>query len=171
MRFGLSPSGKYFAQLASAGTLLYETSQFSQHEGFLPLSSECLFSASISKPGSRMNTIFNTFVPILSAEDKKAGKQVMNTMIGYGSTLNSANNLSLQLQVGSTEYPMRPVTGYGEAYYRLLRSLGIVASQSHSLAITREDFNSTSFVLATDFGEGFNCYVKRSERSGHRHKM
>ena len=97
-----------------------------------------------------MNTIFNTFVPILSAEDKRAGRQVMNTMIGYGGFQGSANNLSLQLQVGSTEYPMRPVTGYGEAYYRLLRSLGIAASQSHSLAITRDDFNGTSFVLATD---------------------
>ena len=37
----------------------------------------------------------------LSAEDKEAGRQVMNTMVGYGGFANSANKLSLQLQVHS----------------------------------------------------------------------
>ena len=74
----------------------------------------------------------------------------MNTFVGYGDSYLSDQNLSLQLSLGSTEYPQRPVRGYAEAYYRLLRSLGIIASQSHSLAITREDFNGDSFILATD---------------------
>ena len=74
----------------------------------------------------------------------------MNTFQGYGNTYFSANNLSLQLQLGSTEYPQRPCLGYGEAYFRLLRTLGIVASQAHSLAISRQDFNTNSFCFAVD---------------------
>ena len=73
----------------------------------------------------------------------------MNTFIGYGDT-DTRNDLSLQIQLGSTEYPQRPVRGYSEAYYRLLRSLGILTSQAHSIAVSRKDFNSNSFCLATD---------------------
>ena len=46
--------------------------------------------------------------------------------------------------------PQRPVRGYSEAYYRLLRSLGILSSQSHALAVSKRDFNTNSFCLATD---------------------
>ena len=45
---------------------------------------------------------------------------------------------------------MRPVHGYSEAYFRLLRSLGIVASQAHAIAISKQDFNTNSFALAID---------------------
>ena len=61
---------KYFEQLASGGTLLWEGSQFSTHEVFLPVNTEGTFSASVSKPVSRLNTIFNTFVPRLDQVDK-----------------------------------------------------------------------------------------------------
>ena len=42
------------------------------------------------------------------------------------------------------------MTGYSEAFYRLLRGLGILSSQAHSLAISREDFDNNSFALVTD---------------------
>ena len=62
----------------------------------------------------------------------------------------SRDNLVMQLTLGSTEYPMRPVHGYSEAYFRLLRSLGIVASQAHAIAVSKQDFDTNSFCLATD---------------------
>ena len=96
-----------------------------------------------------MNTVFNTFVPKLEQADKDAGKQVCNTFIGYGLYPKSRDDLTLQLQLGSTEYPQRPVRGYSEAYYRLLRSLGILSSQSHALAVSKRDFVTNSFCLAT----------------------
>ena len=74
----------------------------------------------------------------------------MNTFVGHGETDFSRNDLSLQIQLGSTEYPQRPVRGYSEAYYRLLRSLGILSSQAHSIAVSKKDFNTNSFCLATD---------------------
>ena len=57
---------KYFEQLASGGTLLWEGSQFSTHDVFLPPSTIGQFAASVSKPVSRLNTIFNTFLPVLT---------------------------------------------------------------------------------------------------------
>ena len=96
-----------------------------------------------------MNTIFNTFVPMLSNQDKYAGKQVMNTFVGHGNIPFSRDHLQLQTQLGSSEIPQRPVHGYSEAYVRLLRVLGIAASQSHTLGTTRDDFNTNVFVVAT----------------------
>ena len=104
----------------------------------------------MSKPVSRLNTIFNTFLPVLTQQDKEAGKQVCNTFQGYGGFDYSRDNLQLQIQLGSTEYPQRPVRGYAEAYYRLLRGLGILSSQAHSIAVSKKDFDTNSFCLATD---------------------
>ena len=70
--------------------------------------------------------------------------------MGYGDAAFSRDWLTLQLHLGSTSYPARPVNGYSEAYFRLLRTLGIVASQSHTLGVSREDFNTNCFCLATD---------------------
>ena len=75
---------------------------------------------------------------------------MVNTFQGYGEYDYSRNDLSLQLQLGSTEFPQRPVRGYSEAFYRLLRSLGILSNQAHSLAVSRKGFNTNSFCLATD---------------------
>ena len=56
----------------------------------------------------------------------------------------------MQLTLGSTEYPMRPVHGYSGAYFRLLRTLCIVASQLHAIGVSRQDFDTNSFAFATD---------------------
>ena len=45
---------------------------------------------------------------------------------------------------------MRPVHGYSEAYYRLLKSLGILTSQAHALGVSKKDFNTNCFALAID---------------------
>ena len=141
---------KYFAQLASGGTLLLESTQFSSTEVFLPQNQSGQFACSVNKPVSKLNSVFCTFVPILTAADKLNGKQVVNTFQGYGDFAYSRDNLQLQLSLGSTEYPMRPVSGYSEAYFRLLRTMGIIASQAHTVAASRQDFNTNSFCLATD---------------------
>ena len=75
---------------------------------------------------------------------------MVNTFQGYGESDYSRDDLTLQIQLGSTEYPQRPVRGYSEAYYRLLRGLGILSSQAHSLAVSKKDFGSNSFALVTD---------------------
>ena len=35
-------------------------------------------------------------------------------------------------------------------YYRLLRCLGILTSQAHSIAVSRKDFDTNSFVFGTN---------------------
>ena len=129
---------------------MYETSQFSTSEVFLPSSQAGLFSASVNKPVSRLNSVFCTFVPPLTPQGKLNGKQIVNTFQGYGNFEYSRDNLTLQLNLGSTAYPMRPVHGYSECYFRLLRTLGIVSSQAHALGISRDDFNTHSFCFAVD---------------------
>ena len=74
----------------------------------------------------------------------------MNTFQGYGDTAYSRNDLAMQLSLGSIEYPMRPAHGYIEAYFRLLRTLGIVSSQAHTIGPPRNDFDSNSFCFAVD---------------------
>ena len=95
-------------------------------------------------------TVFNTFTPRLTPADKNAGKQFCNTFLGFGQFANSRNDLQMQLHVGSTTYPQRPAKGYVEMFYRLLRSLGILTSQAHAIAISRKDFDTNSFVFATN---------------------
>ena len=123
---------------------------FSTHVVFLPQSTIGHFAASVGKPVSRLNTVFATFLPMLTQADKNAGKQVCNTFQGYGEFAYSRDNLQLQLNLGSTEYPQRPTRGYGECYYRLLRGLGILSSQAHSIAVSKKDFDTNSFVFCVD---------------------
>lgn len=141
---------KYFAQLASGGTLLLEAAQFHSSEIFLFGNQSGQLAASLNKPVSRLNSVFCSFVPVLSPADKLAGKQVVNTFQGYDDFAYSRDNLTLQLDIGSTSYPMRPVHGYSDAYFRLLRAMGIVASQAHTIAASRRDFNTNSFCLGID---------------------
>ena len=56
----------------------------------------------------------------------------------------------MQVRVGSSVLPQRPCRGYSEAYYRLLRSLGILTSQAHSIAVSKKDFDTNTFVYATN---------------------
>ncbi len=88
----------------------------------------------------------------------------MNTFQGYDDTPYSRNDLVMQLSLGNTEYPMRPVHGYSEAYFILLRTLGIVGSQAHAIGPSRNDFDTNSFCFAVDTekvstvaSSGVNC--------------
>ena len=95
-------------------------------------------------------TVFNTFVPRLTPEQKNQGKQYCNTFQGYGEFPSSRNDVQLQLHVGSSVFPQRPTKGYSEMYYRLLRCLGVYTSQAHAIAVSRKDFDTNTFVYATN---------------------
>ena len=103
---------KYFQQLASGQSLLWCGSQWDTHEVFIPVNTQGEFAATVSKNASRLMTVFNTFVPRLTQQDKEAGKQYCNTFQGYGEFANSRNDCQLQLHVGSSVFPQRPTKGY-----------------------------------------------------------
>ena len=107
-------------------------------------------SATPQSLASRLMIVFNTFTPRLTPADKNAGKQFCNTFLGFGQFGPSRNDVQMQLHVGSTTYPQRPCKGYVEMFYRLLRSLGILTSQAHAITISRTDFDTNSFVFATN---------------------
>ena len=52
--------------------------------------------------------------------------------------------------MGSSVFPQRPAKGYAEMYYRLLRCLGILTPQAHSIAVSRTDFDTNTFVFGTN---------------------
>ena len=56
----------------------------------------------------------------------------------------------MQLAVGSSVFPQRPCKSYVEMYYRLLRSLGIYTSQAHAIGVSKKDFDTNTFVYATN---------------------
>ena len=141
---------RYFQQLASGQSLLWSGSQWDTNEVFIPVNTQGQFAATIAKNASRLMTVFNTFVPRLTPEEKQAGRQYCNTFKSYGEFGNSRNDVQLQLHVGSSVFPQRPTKGYTECYYRLLRSLGILTSQAHSIAVSKKDFNTNTFVYATN---------------------
>ena len=152
--------------LHPGGTLLFESSMFSTSSVFLPVNQSGQLAASINKPVSRLNSVFCNFIPPLTAADKLNGKQVVNTFQGYGDRDYSRNDLAMQLSLGSTEYPMRPVHGYSEAYFRLLRTLGIVASQAHAIGPSRNDFDTNSFSFAVDCEKVSTVSSSGGQRAG-----
>ena len=123
-------------QLAYGGALLYETSQFDT-SGAKVSPGDGALAAVTSQPLSRLNSVFITFCNTLNETDIKAGVQYVNTYRGYPSSRESFKG---SLQIGSSQYPLRPVHGYGEAYFRLLRTLGLVGSMAHTLGISMDGF-------------------------------
>ena len=63
---------RYFQQLASGQALIWSGAQWDSHEVFIPLNSQGEFACYISKNASRLMTVFNTFVPRLTLQDKEA---------------------------------------------------------------------------------------------------
>ena len=158
--------GKCVQQLAYGQSLLRGGSQRDTHEVFIPVNTQGEFAAAISKNASRLMAVFNTFVARLTQQDKEAGKQYCNTFQGYGEFVPSRNEVQLQLHVGSSVFPQRPCKGYSELYYRLLRCLGILNSQAHSIAVSREDFDTNTFVLEPALRNTIRWQARASIRKG-----
>ena len=155
---------KYFSQLASGQSLLWRGSSWDTNEVFIPVNTQGQFAATVSKNASRLMTVFNTFTPRLTQADKNAGKQCCNAFLGFDQFPSSRNDLQMQLHVGSTTYPQRPAKGYVECFYRLLRSLGILTSEAHAIAISRKDFDTNSFVLAANTEDMMEWLRRQSTR-------
>ena len=117
---------------------------------FIPVNTQGEFAATVAKNASRLMTVFNTFVPRLTQEQKNQGKQYCNTFVGFGEFPFSRNDVQFQLHVGSSVFPQRATKGMVECYYRLLRAMGIYTSQAHSIAVSRKDFDTNTFVYATN---------------------
>ena len=95
-------------------------------------------------------TVFNTFVPKINASKERRGP----TILQYFQRLRRISKFSKRSPVavacGQFCFPQRPCRGYSEAYFRRLRALGILTSQAHSIAVSRKDFDTNSFCLATN---------------------
>jgi hypothetical protein len=113
------------------------------------------FDVNVARSVSRCNSIFVTL-------HGQTGPLVQDV-----NTFISANPETLQgrIQIGSKQWPDGlPVTGLSQFWYRLLNGLGVFHSASHTLAITREQYEQSHFIWCTDTerlpvatGTGFNC--------------
>jgi hypothetical protein len=69
------------------------------------------------------------------------------------------------VQIGSKQWPDgQNVTGLSQFWYRLLTGLGVFHSASHTVAISRAQYETDHFIWATDTertptatGTGFSC--------------
>ena len=61
-----------------------------------------------------------------------------------------AGEFEYQLQIGSKLYPEYPVRSHNEAYYNLMKTLGVQASSVHNFDINPIQFRDYKFILATD---------------------
>jgi hypothetical protein len=113
------------------------------------------FDVNVARSVSRCNSIFVTLHgqpgPLI---------QDVNTFI-------AANPETIQgrIQIGSKQWPAgMPVSGISQFWYRLVTGLGVFHSASHTVAITREQYETDHFIWCTDTerlpvatGTGFNC--------------
>jgi hypothetical protein len=113
------------------------------------------FDVNIARSVSRLNSVFVTLHGPTGAL-----VQDVNTFL-------AANPETIQgrVQIGSKQWPDgQPVSGVSQFWYRLLSGLGILHSASHTLAITRAQYETDHFIWATDTeklpvatGTGYSC--------------
>jgi hypothetical protein len=99
------------------------------------------FDVNVARSVSRCNSIFVT----LHGQPGPLNQDV-NTFI-------AANPETIQgrVQIGSKQWPDgQPVTGLAQFWYRLVTGLGVFHSASHTLAITREQFETDHFIWCSD---------------------
>ena len=104
---------------------------------------------------SRLNSVF---VTLHGATGPLV--QDVNTFI-------AANPETIQgrVQIGSKQWPDgQNVTGVSQFWYRLMTGLGVFHSASHTVAISRAQYEADHFIWCTDTerlpvatGTGFNC--------------
>jgi hypothetical protein len=114
------------------------------------------FTLSIQRAYSRLNSVFVT----MHATPTTLLRDTNNFILSGHPELVSA-----RLTCGSKQYPDgHPITGLSQFFLRLLQTLGIVHSGSHTVDMTREHFQTTHFVTAFDLervasstGSGLNA--------------
>ena len=70
----------------------------------------------------------------------------MNSSATYDPT----KEMEFQIQIGSKLFPEYPVKSLAEAYYQLRKTLGIAASNWHSMNITEANYRNFRFIVAVD---------------------
>jgi hypothetical protein len=113
------------------------------------------FDVNVARSISRLNSVFVALHGATSAQ-----VQDVNSFI-------SANPETIQgrVQIGSKQWPDgQPVSGISQFWYRLLQGLGVLHSASHTLAITRAQYERDHFIWCTDCetmpvatGTGYSC--------------
>jgi hypothetical protein len=113
------------------------------------------FDVNVARSISRLNSVFVTL-------HGATGPQVQDV-----NTFIAANPEAIQgrVQIGSKQWPDgQNVTGISQFWYRLLTGLGVFHSASHTLAITRAQYEADHFIWCTDTevlpvasNTGYNC--------------
>ena len=80
---------RYFEGLKKGEAMLIHTKSWSTNELFLAPSADGSFEATLSKPLSRLATVFINATDTLSDADKKEGKLLCNTFTKYGASVNT----------------------------------------------------------------------------------
>ncbi len=114
------------------------------------------FTLSIQRAFSRLNSVF-----LIMHGTPSTVLRDVNTFISSG----NPENINARLTCGSKQFPDgHPITGLSQFWLRLMQTLGIVHSGSHSLDITRPHFAATHFCAAFDLervasstGSGLNA--------------
>jgi hypothetical protein len=113
------------------------------------------FDVNVARAVSRLNNVYVTL-------HGQTGPQVqdINTFIAA-----NPETISGRVQIGSKQWPDgQNVTGVSQFWYRLLTGLGVFHSASHTLAITRAQYEADHFIWCTDTevlpvasGTGYSC--------------
>jgi hypothetical protein len=114
------------------------------------------FTLSLSRAFSRLNSVFL----IMHATPTPVLRDVNNFIMSGNSEAVNA-----RLTCGSKQFPDgHPITGLSQFFLRLLQTLGVVHSGSHTLEMTRAHFETTHFCAAFDLervpsstGSGLNA--------------
>jgi hypothetical protein len=113
------------------------------------------FDVNVARSVSRLNNVYLTL-------HGQTGPQVqdVNTFIAA-----NPETISGRVQIGSKQWPDgQNVQGVSQFWYRLLSGLGVFHSASHTLAITRAQYETDHFIWCTDTetlptasSTGYNC--------------
>ena len=113
------------------------------------------FAVNVSRSLSRLNSVFATLHGQTSATVRE-----ITTFLGA-----NPEQIQGRVQIGSKQWPDgQSVSGVSQFWYRLLSGLGVLHSATHTLDITRAQYENGSFIWCTDTEKvahasntGFDC--------------
>ena len=113
-------------------------------------------SVHITRSVSRLKSIFVSFVgPIEASESLTLTHGEFNDF--YHPMIWSDSNrydpdkeIEWQVQIGSRLYPEYSCRSTSESYYQLLKCLGILSSNIHSIDINGKDYHRNKFIIGLD---------------------
>ena len=113
------------------------------------------FSVSVARSFSRLDSLFVT----LHGQTSATVRDVTTFIAANPQEING------RIQIGAKQWPHgQNVSGVAQFWYRLLSGLGVMHSATHTLDITRAQYENGSFVWMTDTEKvpvakstGYNC--------------